>query len=128
VTTHRAPLLIIGAGPAGLSLAHHYVGERLILERESTVGGLCRSFEIDGAVFDIGGHSFHTPHAKVDAFVTELMTNRWSTQKRNALVYFDGEFIPYPFQRHFTKLTNRSIVKYYMASAPANRGHATNLE
>lgn len=123
-----APLLIIGAGPAGLSLAHHYPGEKRILEREGEVGGLCRSFEIDGAIFDIGGHSFHTPHPSVEAFVSNLMTNQWTTQKRDARIYFDGEFIPYPFQRHFDRLANRSVVEDCLNGEPTGVVDATNLE
>ena len=54
--------LILGAGPAGLSLANRLKqdGEKsfLVLEREATAGGLCRSVEVDGAPFDIGGGHF----------------------------------------------------------------------
>ena len=121
-------LLIIGAGPSGLSLAHHYPGPTRILERESEVGGLCRSFELGGGVFDIGGHSFHTPHAAVDGLVRGLMTGKWNEQKRDARVYFNGEFIPYPFQQNFGRLANRAVVEDCLARGPSATGNPANFE
>ena len=102
-------LLILGAGPAGLSLAYHYPGRKRILERSSEVGGLCRSVEFGGGVFEIGGHSFHTPHRTVGELVERLMAGNWSVQQRDARIWFDGELIPYPFQSNFGKLSNRAI-------------------
>ena len=54
--------LILGAGPAGLTFANKLKekGEKnfLVLEKENEVGGLCRSTDVDGAPFDIGGGHF----------------------------------------------------------------------
>ena len=124
----QSELLIIGAGPAGLALARHYSGKKRLLERESEVGGLCRSFEIGGGIFDIGGHSFHTPHADVDHFVRTLMGNNWSVQVRNAQVYFNREFIPYPFQQNFEKLNDKKVVEECRNGVRSDPQGAANLE
>ena len=121
-------LLIIGAGPAGLALACHYPGKKLLLEREGEVGGLCRSFEIGGGIFDIGGHSFHTPHADVDRFVRTLMGGNWNVQPRDARVYFNGELIPYPFQLNFEKLSDTSIVEQCRYAARSDPHDVANFE
>jgi flavin-dependent dehydrogenase len=42
-----AELVIVGGGPAGLSLAYHYGRNSLILEKEQKVGELCQAFGID---------------------------------------------------------------------------------
>ena len=51
--------LILGAGPAGLTVANKLKekGETdfLLVEKEDEVGGLCRSKEVDGTDLDIGG-------------------------------------------------------------------------
>ena len=54
--------LILGGGLAGLSAARTLdaAGRPYrILERESEIGGLCRSIRRDGFVFDLTGHLLH---------------------------------------------------------------------
>src|ERR1051326_8202348 len=102
-------LLIIGAGPAGLALSFSFPGRSLILEQSAEVGGLCRSIEFGGAIFDIGGHSFHSPHPEVSAMVEELMNGNWHTQRRDARVLFGGELVDYPFQQHLHQISDRAI-------------------
>lgn len=97
---------MIGAGPAGLAFAMAWPGATQIVEQAQEVGGLCRSIEFGGALFDIGGHCFHTPHADVAALVGELMAGRWEEQKRDARVAFGGEWIDYPFQQHVDQVTD----------------------
>ncbi|MGI9629036.1 MAG: protoporphyrinogen/coproporphyrinogen oxidase [Longimicrobiales bacterium] len=104
-------VLIIGAGPAGLSLAYHLSADSLVVERESEVGGLCRSIEKDGAVFDIGGHSFHTPHPEVREFVEKIMGENWGSQVRDARVFSHGVMLPYPFQKHFDQIPDPEVVE-----------------
>lgn len=106
-----AQTLIIGGGPSGLSLAYHLQGDTLILEKENEVGGLCRSIERDGGMFDIGGHSFHTPHPEVDSLVTQLMGDGWSSQQRDARVYTHGTLIPYPFQKFYDRIPDPDAVE-----------------
>jgi UDP-galactopyranose mutase len=118
-------LLIIGAGPAGLALSHHYPGPSRILERSGEVGGLCRSIEFGGGVFDIGGHSFHTPYADVADLVGGLMRGRWSVQQRDARVFVGGQLIDYPFQRHFDQLRDPRIVAECRAHRPSDGSGAT---
>jgi protoporphyrinogen oxidase len=123
-------LLIIGGGPAGLSLAMHVHGDRAVLERETEVGGLCRSFEIGGGMFDVGGHSFHTPHPEVSDFIAALMGDRWETQTRDARVLTHGTTIPYPFQRHFHLLPDVRVIEECQTGLREARGSddAANFE
>lgn len=94
-------IVIIGAGPAGLSAAYHLQDtEYVVLERETEPGGLCRSFELDGAMFDLGGHAFFTRHDYVRGLVSNLCEPGLYTQARRAWVYTHGTFVPYPFQSH----------------------------
>ena len=54
--------IILGAGPAGLSYANRLKksGETsfLVLEREKDAGGLCRSVNVDTALWTGGGGIF----------------------------------------------------------------------
>ena len=92
--------VIIGAGPAGLSAAYHLRSEYLILEKEASAGGLCRSFELGGTSFDLGGHAFFTKHAYVGDLVDRLCSGEIYRQQRRAWVWSHGTYVRYPFQTH----------------------------
>jgi protoporphyrinogen oxidase len=91
-------ILVAGAGPAGLSAAYHLRNEQLtVIEREREPGGLCRSFDIAGTTFDLGGHAFFTKHPYVREMLEGLGAKLYF-QPRHAFVFTHGRFIPYPFQ------------------------------
>jgi protoporphyrinogen oxidase len=102
--------LVIGAGPAGLAFASQLGPRAVVLEAGDRPGGLCRSIEFDGGVFDIGGHSFHTPYPEIAGFVHSLMNGAMVSQPRDAQVWHAGERISYPFQHHFEQLGNAAVV------------------
>ena len=123
--------LIIGAGPSGLAVAHRLQGDTLVLESEEKVGGLCRSVNHRGGTFDIGGHSFHTPHIEVANLVDGLLDAGLSHQRREARVYVEGTLIPYPFQRFYGRLKDPEVVnscREGLKRAEGNAGEAENLE
>ncbi len=62
------PVVIIGAGPAGLTAAYELASlglKPLLLEKSGKVGGLARTEIYQGYRFDIGGHRFFTKSRKV---------------------------------------------------------------
>jgi len=111
MTIRDVQALVIGGGPSGLSVAYALQGNTLLLEKESTVGGLCRSIHAGGGVFDIGGHSFHTPYPDVYELVQELMGGRLFYQQRSAWVYTHNSLIPYPFQRYYDHIPDPEVVR-----------------
>jgi UDP-galactopyranose mutase len=100
--------LVIGAGPVGLGAALALGDAARVLERGADAGGLCASVTLEGAVFDLGGHSFHTPHREVRDLVFGALP--MEEYRRDAWCHVKGEWIPYPFQRHFTRLRDRVVV------------------
>ena len=100
-------LAIVGAGPAGLACAIGFGAPCTVLERRREVGGLCASAEIDGAVFDVGGHSFWTPHDEVRELVFGALD--MFEQRRRAVCYAGGAWIDYPFQRNFSALPDPQV-------------------
>src|SRR2546426_12586138 len=67
-------IVIIGAGPAGLTAAY-CLGRRgrraTVLEADSVVGGISRTVQRDGWRFDIGGHRFFSQGAGGGGLVVE---------------------------------------------------------
>lgn len=110
MSTRSVQGLVVGGGPSGLAAAFALQGDTLILEKEARVGGLCRSIHYGGGVFDIGGHSFHTPHPEVYDLIHRLLGGELFEQRRDARVYMRGSLIPYPFQKFYHQLPDPKIV------------------
>lgn len=102
--------ILIGAGPSCLAYAVQSKNQCLILEKESRPGGLCRSVTVDGGVFDLGGHSFHTPHNEVFEMVQSALGSGLDLQKRHATVFTHGKLIAYPFQKFFDQIPDPDVV------------------
>ncbi|MCB9252290.1 MAG: FAD-dependent oxidoreductase [Flavobacteriales bacterium] len=104
----RIENLILGAGPAGIAAAIRLGKSAKIIDKNNFIGGQSASLEIGEAVFDIGGHSFHTPHP----FVKDLVYNSLDMyeQVRKAYCYSYDTLIPYPFQKNFRQINNEEVV------------------
>jgi protoporphyrinogen oxidase len=100
----KADTIVIGAGPAGLGAALALGDSAIVLESRETAGGLCGTLMLDGAIFDLGGHSFHTPHPAIRHLVFDAL--EMEEQNRDAWCWLNGEWVRYPFQQHFSELAD----------------------
>ena len=92
-------ILIVGAGLAGLSTAYHLAGiPYRLYERESEVGGLCRSYRKDGFTFDYTGHLLHFRQPQIKALVEQLLTDKLQRHHRKSFIYSHHTYTEYPFQ------------------------------
>ncbi|MDE3204741.1 MAG: NAD(P)/FAD-dependent oxidoreductase [Acidobacteriota bacterium] len=95
-------VVIIGAGPAGLTAAYELgkAGRRsTVLEADDVVGGISRTVERDGWRFDIGGHRFFTKVAAVEAFWHEVLPDEdFMLRPRKSRIYYRGKFYDYPLK------------------------------
>lgn len=95
--------IIIGAGPTGLSAAYH-LGldgrgqDALLVEREPTVGGWCRSVKVGGYTFDHAGHIMFSNDPYVLQLYEHLLGDNIHWQNREAWVYSHEVYTRYPFQ------------------------------
>ena len=92
-------VLVLGAGPAGLTAAYVLAreGKRVtVLERDDVVGGLSRTEVRDGWRFDLGGHRFYTKSPEVELLWHEILGEELLLRPRLSRIYFDGRFIDYP--------------------------------
>jgi len=101
----KTDIAILGAGPAGLSAAYHlgstgspYKGNSILIEKEDRVGGLARSKEIEGFVFDYAGHIFFTQDRYAFKLFKKLMGDNINFKNRDAWVYSKNIYTRYPFQ------------------------------
>ena len=97
----RGPVVILGAGPAGLSAALELsrAGRPVVvLERGHTVGGLARTEIYRGFRFDIGGHRFYTKSEEVQRFWSEALGEDFLLRPRLSRIFYRGRFFRYPLQ------------------------------
>jgi protoporphyrinogen oxidase len=95
--------LIVGAGVAGLTVAHQLVKAGrsvLVVERSERVGGLAKSFfyQVDGktCIFDIGPKRFHTEDAQVRDFILDVLDRQCLEIGRASSVYLFGRYFNWP--------------------------------
>lgn len=76
----KKKVIIIGAGPAGLTMAHEMLKdggnneyEVTILEETQEIGGISKTVKYNGNRMDIGGHRFFSKDERVMNFWSELM-------------------------------------------------------
>jgi len=92
-------IVIIGGGLAGVSAGYHLREfEPLLFEKESAIGGLCRSFTQDGFTFDCTGHLIHLKNAYTKELVAQILPNTFNAHERLAAIHSKGTMTPYPFQ------------------------------
>jgi protoporphyrinogen oxidase len=95
------PVVIIGAGPAGLTAAYELnkAGIRsVVLEKDGVVGGLARTVNHNGYGFDIGGHRFFTKVKAVEDMWHEVLAGDFVQRKRLSRIYYSKKFFDYPLR------------------------------
>jgi len=111
----RPNVVIIGAGPAGLTAAYElavrYGITSTVLESDSVVGGISRTVERNGWRFDIGGHRFFTKVKEVEAFWHEVLPDEdFMLRPRMSRIYYGGKYYDYPLKAS-NALKNLGIIE-----------------
>lgn len=103
--------LIIGAGVTGLAYASQCKDSYLIVEKEKTPGGFCRTFYQDGYVWDYSGHFFHFATKEIkEYFESRISKEEMICCNKNAKIYYKGQYIDYPFQKNIHQLPKEEFI------------------
>jgi len=90
---------IIGAGVSGLTTAYHLLKANhkvIIVERDDRIGGLGKSYNYDGHIFDTGPKRFHTDDPVVIDFIEHILKEDILRIGRSTMVYFLGKYFGWP--------------------------------
>jgi protoporphyrinogen oxidase len=127
----KGPVVILGAGPAGLGAAYllHRSGfqEWTLYEREATVGGLSRSIKDDrGFTWDLGGHVVFSHYDEFTNLLDELLgVEGWLDHERECWVRILDRWVPYPFQNNIRYLPPEECAQCLEGLIRAAIDHAT---
>jgi protoporphyrinogen oxidase len=105
-------ILILGGGLAGMSTAYH-LGDRphLVLEGESSPGGLCRTRVVDGYHFDYTGHLLHLRDPRAIELVDAFYPDVFDDVGRVARIRSMGADLPFPYQANLHGLPREFVAE-----------------
>jgi len=118
----KARTVIIGAGPTGLSAAYHLDEDTVLVEKNETVGGWCRSIDDHGFTFDHAGHIMFSNDPYVLKLYDMLLGPNLHWQDREAWVYSKNVYTRYPFQGALYGLPPKVITECIMGAIEARYG------
>jgi len=122
--------VILGAGLAGLTAAHtlQRAGQEQwqVYERETRVGGLARTVEIEGYRFDYGPHILFTIDKEMEEMIRDLLGDNFHAQERRAYIYHQANdlYTRFPFQAHLFGLPTRIVKDCLVGLVEAVEGQA----
>ena len=97
----KKKIAIIGAGPAGLTAAYLLSRQQgfdiQVFEKDPQyVGGISRTEQYKGFLFDIGGHRFFSKSQQVEDLWTEILGDELLERPRSSRIYYNKKFFSYP--------------------------------
>lgn len=93
--------IIIGGGYAGLSAAYELSKlniEHILIEKNEQLGGLSRTFELNGSYFDLGPHTYFDKDEEVVKFWKGLIGDKLKNYERNSKIYYNKKYINSPLK------------------------------
>jgi protoporphyrinogen oxidase len=100
--TQHSKVLVIGAGPAGLTAAYCLGKEGIaahVLEKDPVyVGGISRTVNYKNYLFDIGGHRFFSKSKEVVDLWREILPDDFISRPRMSRIFYGGKFYSYPLK------------------------------
>jgi len=92
-------VVILGGGPCGLSAAWEISGavkNVIIIEAQSSLGGLCKTVRYKGFNFDLGGHRLISENNELLNKISGLMGDELLVSERISAIRLNGREFQYP--------------------------------
>ena len=92
-------VVILGGGPCGLSAAWELSKTRknvVVIEAQSSPGGLCKTIRYNGFNFDLGGHRLISENNDLLNKISVLMGDELLISERVSAIRLNGREFQYP--------------------------------
>lgn len=107
-----ADVLVIGAGPAGLTAAYCLTKETssvIVIEKDpASVGGISRTVQYKDFLLDIGGHRFSSDAKEVVDLWHEILPDGLVERPQLSRIFYRGKYYSYPLSA-FQAFSNLGI-------------------
>jgi protoporphyrinogen oxidase len=112
MNSKKVDILIIGAGITGLSLASFLdTDDYLIVEKDSEVGGYCKTTIRNGFVWDYSGHFFHFNNQEIKDYVLENIECDIKTVRKKSHISYKDRYVDFPFQNNIHQLPTNEFIE-----------------
>lgn len=105
-------VVVLGAGVTGLTIGNllHRDHEVTILEKESSIGGLAKTKQVNNVTYHlVGGHCFNSKYENVMSFVFSLYPKeKWHLVKRVSSINLGEYEVPYPIEFSVRQIYRRN--------------------
>jgi protoporphyrinogen oxidase len=102
MSAQRPYLLVVGAGPAGLTAAFEAQKagiQTVVVEKDTRyVGGISRTVEYKGYRFDIGGHRFFSKSNEITRWWKERLPDDFISVRRMSRIFYRRKYFDYPLK------------------------------
>jgi len=102
VASNARSVVVIGAGPAGLTAAHRLSARGYavtVIEKDARyVGGISKTVKYNGFHFDIGGHRFFSKSREVEEYWREVLGDDLIERPRKSRIFYNGQLFSYPLK------------------------------
>lgn len=100
---------ILGGGLSAVSTAYFLQDSDMfdsieLLEKDSTLGGLARSYMHDGVPFDVGPHIIFSKDKEILEFMIEVLGENQQRLRRSNKIFYKGRYVKYPFENDLSAL------------------------
>ena len=105
---------ILGGGLSALSLAYFLqedknIDEIHILEKDDTLGGICRTYNENGIEYDVGPHIVFSKDKEILDLMNNLLGENNEKHRRSNRILHKKRFVQYPFENDLSKLPKEDI-------------------
>lgn len=107
-------VIIIGAGPAGLTTAYELVKqsnyEVIVLEKDSIIGGISKTVKFnDKYLVDTGIHRFFSKNEEINNIWKELLGDELLKKERCTRIFYKKKFFSYPIDLRWDNIKKLGI-------------------